>query len=253
MYYVPTGFRKKQGMEVLNLYFKDIPYYLLYTNLKEEANRIFLERIFSSMKEKASSFTDTFAFIVVDNEKNKKNVLFKTFKDKVFNLKDYTLKKAKFADEIQHYEANVLKKIKLKDFSRQGLLKFIDTQDVSFEDNYLFRKKLPPSNFKMMNSVLFDSQFDQQAKNVLVLKSKDEKKNRHLMKQIESISNTGGNCRYYHMLGNDKNFDLMKKKFNSDLKDDLPRLFVIRDNKLEEIVTQGKNEAELKREIETIV
>jgi hypothetical protein len=68
-YYSNHTFKTKQGLEILNLYFKDIPYYLFFTNLKIEENRNKLNEILAIMKDNFSNIKQNFAFVVVDNQK----------------------------------------------------------------------------------------------------------------------------------------------------------------------------------------
>jgi hypothetical protein len=71
IYYSNHQFKTKQGLEILNLYFKDVPYYLLFSNLKIEKNREKLNEIISIFKENIAGgkIDENFAFVVVDNEK----------------------------------------------------------------------------------------------------------------------------------------------------------------------------------------
>ena len=69
MFYSNHGFKTKQGLEIFNLYFKDIQYYLLFTNLKVENNREKLNEIISIFKDNFNNIKENFAFVVVDNEK----------------------------------------------------------------------------------------------------------------------------------------------------------------------------------------
>lgn len=71
VYYANSPFKRKQGIEILNLYFKDTPYYLYYTNLKFENNRKKLVEIMNIFKEELNNnrIKENFAFVVVDNEK----------------------------------------------------------------------------------------------------------------------------------------------------------------------------------------
>ena len=71
IYYSNHSFKMKQGLEIFNLYFKDTPYYLYYTNLKIEANRNKLNEILEIFKENLGNIKENFAFVVVDNEKVK--------------------------------------------------------------------------------------------------------------------------------------------------------------------------------------
>jgi hypothetical protein len=73
VYYSNHQFKTKQGLEILNLYFKDVPYYLLFSNLKIEKNREKLNEIINIFRENigAGKIDENFAFVVVDNEKVK--------------------------------------------------------------------------------------------------------------------------------------------------------------------------------------
>jgi hypothetical protein len=69
MYYIGAGFKKKQGVEILNLYFKDTPYYLLYTNLKNDLNKIKLNDMFQVFNSRLNDINENFAVVVIDNDK----------------------------------------------------------------------------------------------------------------------------------------------------------------------------------------
>jgi hypothetical protein len=71
VYYSNHSFKKKQGIELFNLYFKEIPYYLFFTNLKEDTNKKRLVEILDVFRENIDLdlIKDNFVFVVVDNEK----------------------------------------------------------------------------------------------------------------------------------------------------------------------------------------
>ena len=71
VYYSNHSFKKKQGLEIFNLYFKDIPYYLYYTNLKDDHNKKRLVDILDTFRENLEKINKNFVFVVVDNEKVK--------------------------------------------------------------------------------------------------------------------------------------------------------------------------------------
>jgi hypothetical protein len=69
MYYIGSAFKIKQGMEVLNLYFKDTPYYLVYANLKEESHKAKFIELYATLKENLNIHHDNFSFVLIDHEK----------------------------------------------------------------------------------------------------------------------------------------------------------------------------------------
>lgn len=69
VYYSNHSFHKKQGLEIFNLYFKDIPYYLYFTNLKDDNNKNKLVDILDIFRENLDGIKNNFVFVVVDNEK----------------------------------------------------------------------------------------------------------------------------------------------------------------------------------------
>lgn len=72
-YYSNHTFKMKQGLEILNLYFKDIPYFLYFTNLKSEINKKKLNEILEIFNKNLDKINDNFALVIVDNEKVKYN------------------------------------------------------------------------------------------------------------------------------------------------------------------------------------
>ena len=68
-FYSNHSFRMKQALEILNLYFKDIPYYLYITNLKTKENKLKLNEIIEVFKDNLDEIKNNFALVVVDNEK----------------------------------------------------------------------------------------------------------------------------------------------------------------------------------------
>jgi hypothetical protein len=71
MYYMNSPFHHKQAIEILNLYFKDIPYYAFFTDLKYNENKEKLEEIYKYIKEvlnKNKTF-EKFVIVIFDNAK----------------------------------------------------------------------------------------------------------------------------------------------------------------------------------------
>lgn len=68
-FYSSHNFKEKQGLEIFNLYFKDLSFYLFYTNLKLDSNRKLLSNIIDSFKSNINLLKENFAFVVLDNEK----------------------------------------------------------------------------------------------------------------------------------------------------------------------------------------
>jgi hypothetical protein len=73
--YSNNAFKKKQGLEILNLYFKDIPYYLLFTDLTQKENiekmMYFMNILKNEINNNNNIFNENFAFVVIDNKKVK--------------------------------------------------------------------------------------------------------------------------------------------------------------------------------------
>ena len=70
MYYTNSPFRQKQAIEILNLYFKDIPYYAFFTDLKYKENKDKLNEIYKYIKEEMlARDSKKFVFVVLDNIK----------------------------------------------------------------------------------------------------------------------------------------------------------------------------------------
>lgn len=66
--------KMKQAVEVFNLFMKDVPYYIYFTNLTIEENRTKLSEIMDAFRENFDKIQNNFNFLVVDNEKVK-NIL----------------------------------------------------------------------------------------------------------------------------------------------------------------------------------
>jgi hypothetical protein len=71
IYYSNSSFNQKQAIEVLNLYFKDVPYYVLFTDLKYEENKQKFMNTLNIFKKaiKDGILSDKFFFVVMDNSK----------------------------------------------------------------------------------------------------------------------------------------------------------------------------------------
>jgi hypothetical protein len=70
MYYTSSPFHQKQAIEILNLYFKDIPYYAFFTDLKYKENKEKLNEIYEYIKKEAlGRSVENFIIVVLDNAK----------------------------------------------------------------------------------------------------------------------------------------------------------------------------------------
>ncbi len=69
VFYSSHNFKKKQGLEIFNLYFKNIPYYLYYTNLKDEKNKKEYLNLMGIFKNNFNIINKQFVLVVCDNEK----------------------------------------------------------------------------------------------------------------------------------------------------------------------------------------
>jgi hypothetical protein len=70
IYYTSSPFHQKQAIEILNLYFKDTPYYALFTDLRYSENKEKLNEIFKLIKEECfKGVRESFAVVVLDNMK----------------------------------------------------------------------------------------------------------------------------------------------------------------------------------------
>jgi hypothetical protein len=68
MYYLNFPLAEKSAIELLNLYLKEIPYYIFFTDLKFQENKEKLNEIHTIMKEE-HLLNSNFVFIVLDNSK----------------------------------------------------------------------------------------------------------------------------------------------------------------------------------------
>ena len=139
-FYIKINQTIKNIIENLNTIFSNIGYYALYGNMLNPNHKMqiinFLEKYKSKLNNKKDS-TDCYPLIVIDNMYHKKEepYLIQTFKDKYFNLMNYTLQNVKFESEIPYHEPKVLKK-KILNISN---IKWYN--DINFEQNDYFNNK----------------------------------------------------------------------------------------------------------------
>ena len=82
IYYTNTYFKQRQGLEIFNLYVKDMDTYILYTNLKNPENIYKLNNMLNVFRKAKSIISNPFTLIVVDNDKVK--ILFLLFNNLIF-------------------------------------------------------------------------------------------------------------------------------------------------------------------------
>jgi hypothetical protein len=234
-YYSNTAFKQKQGIEVFNLFFKDIPYFLYFTNLKDPKNRGKLSELMKVFLQHKNEFKEPFSFIVMDNDKNESNSLYRTFINKTFNLKETTMKGVEFGEPISYYQQTVTKKIRLREEdlkNKENVLKLLSMKDddVSLENNYNFDKKILPENMKILNHTVFDFLMEREKskKKVLILLSKDVKQNREALIKLEELAIKNKDKVFFYMVNDLKNIKKLKDAYK-DL--DLPT-----NNKIPEII-----------------
>lgn len=139
-FYIKINQTIKNIIENLNTIFTHIGYYALYGNMLNPNHKMqfinFLEKYKTKLNNTKHS-TDCSPLIVIDNICHKKEepYLIQTFKDKYFNLMNYTLQNVKFESEIPYHEPKVLKK-KILNISN---IKWYN--DINFEQNDYFNNK----------------------------------------------------------------------------------------------------------------
>jgi hypothetical protein len=153
--------------------------------------------------------------------------LYKTFKDKNFELKETTLKHTKMEEPLQHYTPFVSKKLKAKDLSKESIIELINTKDITLDENYNFNKHALPHNFRLINHLLFDFLINKsKGKKVILLKDNNEKINRDSMKTVEQLAENYTDVDFYYMNNSEENVKLLRDRFNLEFKN-YPQLLIL--------------------------
>jgi hypothetical protein len=154
--------------------------------------------------------------------------MLKSFKEKNFNLKDATLKNAKFDEEISHYEAAVTKKIKLSSFDDISINQLINKNDISIEENYLFNKEVLPSNLKAVNHVSYNYLTrDKKRPKCILIKNKDEEYNRDVWEKIQNLAVMNPKIDFLHVYNTESNWNFLKEKLKFKDNTNLPQIIIL--------------------------
>ncbi len=158
----------------------------------------------------------------------------KTFKDKKFNLEEFTLKKAVFKESIGHHSKHVLKKLVLNgaEVNKENMEKLMKTENVSFEDNYLYAKPLENKEFKLINTQNFDFMITDKpnSNKVILIQSTDSKRNRNVYEKVQQIANTfNSKIKFFYMNGTQENKEFIEKKYGLSF-DSFPQLLLVNEN-----------------------
>ncbi len=161
--------------------------------------------------------------------------MFKSFKQKTFNLLEHTLKNTKFEDKIPHYETTVTKKLKISEINNETVSKLISIKDIELKDNYSFVKKIHPENLKLINHILFDYHTKSSKPKIILVRNKDDKYNRLAMQRVEERAMKNQNIDFFHMYNTEKNLEFLNKKFTegefTEIKN-YPQLLILKEGKL---------------------
>lgn len=139
-FYIKINQKIKNIIDNLNTIFTNIGYYAIYGNMYNQNHKVQLINFLDKYKSKLNNTKESSncsPLIVIDNMYHKKEYpyLIQTFKDKYFNLKNYTLQNVKFESEIPYYEPKVLKK-KILNITN---IKWYN--DITFEQNDYINNK----------------------------------------------------------------------------------------------------------------
>lgn len=158
--------------------------------------------------------------------------MIKTFKDKKFLLSESTMKNTVFKENVSHHSNYVLKKLVLEDSSvnPENVEKMIKTKDISFEENYLFKKELENENFKLVNIQNYEYMLgDKKTNNIVLIQSTDNSINRNTREKLmESMKGLESNYKYFYMNGTKENKIFLEKKLNMKF-ESFPQIIVIND------------------------
>lgn len=142
------------------------------------------------------------------------------------------MKNATFYDNIPHYEPRVSKKLKLSEteLGKENIVKLIAKADITIKEAYFFSKKVLPENFKMLNSVNFDYLINSDKIKIVLIKNKDEKYNRNVMKKVEELAEKHKDIAFFHMYNTDTNTNLLQEKYDLSF-DNYPQMVILKDDK----------------------
>ena len=199
------------GVELFPLFFKNIPYYIFFTDLSIESNKRTFEEVLTKTKMQQQ-------IIVVDNDKySEKQYLVKTFNDKYFETKEFL--EAEKESDIDHFFPQISKKIMISNFEEAEVDKIINSKDVSYENNSLIDAINNKENSRPMliDNVILKNYLSNPTKQFfLYIANIDTKKNRNsssyllnLKKEIYTYYNTSENIKYLN--------DYLNKNCNSKI------------------------------------
>lgn len=157
--------------------------------------------------------------------------------------------------------------MEIRNFTKESVIALInkDESEINLENNYYFKKKLHPENFKMINDVMFDWLIKPQDKNahLILIKNIDNKYNLDTVEKIErlahvnKITKTGIN--FYHMENTQENLAHIVNRYGDKYRNltdmNYPQLLLIRQDKIYFIPQKlflrqkGHSDEELNKEI----
>lgn len=167
------------GVELLPMFFKNIPYYLLFTDLSIDSNRNnfnSLKAIFSKYYSQSINHQFNSLLIVIDNEKfTEKQYLIKTFEDKFFNTE--LSNKEILEAPLENFKPVISKKIIFNDMNKideclldfdlktnvnrnaihcEELLKIIKKENIDYKENHYIDKEVKNKLFQVDHVLLKD-------------------------------------------------------------------------------------------------
>ncbi len=149
-------------------------------------------------------------------------------------MDEFTLKKAVFKETIGHHSKHVLKKLVLSgsEVNKVNMEKLMNTDNVSFEDNYLFAKPLESKEFKLINTQNFDFLITDKpnSNKVILIQSTDSKRNRNVYEKVQQIANIlNSKIKFFYMNGTQENKEFIEKKYGLRL-DSFPQMLLVNEN-----------------------
>ena len=165
--------------------------------------------------------------------------MYKTFKDKTFDLKKGSLKKTKMEEEISHYTSVITKKLKLDKLDEENLYELFKVKDIEINQNYNFNKKIFPENFSLINHLLFDFKIKMKKnKKIILIFDKDQKFNRNVFDKVEELANRNKEIDYYYMINTNENTGFIKQRFNLEFSN-FPQIIILQDENKTNTIPQS--------------
>ena len=166
------------------------------------------------------------------------------FEKKTFDLKESTLKETKFEENIQHYEPNITKKLKIINFDRDSIVQLINKEEseIDIKNNYYFKKKISPENFKLINHIMFDMLIKPEDKTlkVILIENTDNKFNNDALDKVKRLADlnllTKTGIKFFHMNNSEENLAHLLQRYGDNYgvykNMNFPQLLIIKQEKI---------------------